>query len=89
LPGWWSAILPNETCWLAIKPLTILTKVLNRLKGLPCNFEGCRFFNPDSIFLRILDIFNSRYDTIWRLFCQINNHIYFLIIKVSVYKMIL
>jgi hypothetical protein len=48
--------------------------VLNRLKGLPCNFEGYRFLSPDSIFLRILDVFNSRYDTIWRLFCQVIHH---------------
>ena len=54
---------------------------LNRLKGLPCNFEGYRFFNPDSIFLRILSVFNSRYDTVWRLFCQIISSIYFLPIK--------
>jgi Peptidase C10 family/Secretion system C-terminal sorting domain len=55
--------------------------VLNRLKGLPCNFEGYRFLSPDSIFLRILSVFNSRYDTVWRLFCQIIGSIYFLPIK--------
>ena len=47
---------------------------LNLIDGLPCNFEGYRFFKLDSIFLRLLSVLNSRYDTFWRLFCQIIEH---------------